>query len=1193
MADSDCPFCHIDRQRLFFEGESIYGIWDAFPISPGHALLATKRHVASWFEATSQERSELAEATAIARAAVLERHTPDGYNIGLNDAEAAGQTIPHLHVHVIPRYSGDVVDPTGGVRAVIPGKANYLGRLDVDPPRVRETALRMLKPDFAHSNSLVGGGDDPLLPHLISEIDTAANVDIAVGFVLATGVDLLFERLSDLLDRGGSLRILTGDYLDVTEPRALLRLLDLEGAVTLRVFEAREISFHPKSYIFGRRDGAGVAYVGSSNLTNTALRVGIEWNYRIISSSDIGGFRDVQASFEDLFRHPATTPLSLDWVQGYSQRRTSRPIERATGVAVEPPEPPPQPHRIQREALEALKATRANGNTAGLVVLATGLGKTWLSAFDCDRPEFRRVLFVAHREEILAQARRTFRRIRPEATLGLYTGKEKFPDADVVFASIQTLGRDKHLREFDYRTFDYIIVDEFHHAAARTYRKLLDHFAPKFLLGLTATPDRTDGASLLALCQENLIYRCDFFDGIELGLLCPFHYFGVPDEVDYTNIPWRSSRFDDEALTMAVSTQARAQNVLEQYRMRAGTRTLAFCCSTLHADFMAEFFRSKGILCEAVHSGPTSASRTTSLERLEAGELHVICSVDMFNEGVDLPHVDSVMMLRPTESSIVWLQQMGRGLRTAAGKSHLTIIDYIGNHRSFLIKPRTLFQLGPGDAEINRALSLLAAGGTDLPPGCEVTYDLEAVDILTGLLRLPKDGDAVEAFYEDFRERNGIRPTAVEALNAGYNPTAVRRRYGSWLGLVKAMGDLSSAQAELIGGQPGEFLLALETTPMTKSYKMLTLLALLNADRLPGGLSIEDLVLRIRKLLDRYPKLRDVEERDLSDDQLRALIERNPIEAWVGGRGTSGHSYFSYEDQIFRTSFKVPDSLRADFQELVREIVDWRLAAYLAREARRQEGDGNIVCKVSHSKGRPILFLPDRAQEPGIPYDWTPVEADDRPYEAKFVKIAVNVIRSPGLEDNVLPQLLRGWFGPDVGLPGTSFYVVFEGREDGTYEMRPLSEQLNKAIEPWRSYAREQIPVLWGFEFAASRWNQGFLVLEDHVFLLVTLEKGDLGDAYQYRDRFLSADLFQWQSQNRTTQGSNHGQIIQHHEDRGYEVHLFVRRAKREQGRAAPFIYCGEVDFVDCEGEKPLTVRWRMREPVPEAFHSVLMVPET
>lgn len=518
------------------------------------------------------------------------------------------------------------------------------------------------------------------------------------------------------------------------------------------------------------------------------------------------------------------------------------------------------------------------------------------------------------------QALATFRRIRPTAVLGLYTGEEKTPDADVLFASIQTLGRIRHLSQFAPDKFDYLVVDEFHHAAATTYRRLIDYFRPRFLLGLTATPERTDGGDLLALCGENLVYRYDLWDGIRRGLLAPFHYFGVPDEVDYQNIPWRSTRFDEDALTQAVATQARAQNALEQHRQRAGTRTLAFCCSTRHADFMAEYFVEAGVRAVAVHSDTTSAPRTASLERLEAGELQVIFAVDMFNEGVDLPHVDTIMMLRPTESRIVWMQQFGRGLRKAEHKPHLTVIDYIGNHRTFLLKPQVLLELEPSAA----------------------------------------------VWYEDFRERHGIRPRAVEAFHEGYAPRAVRRSHGSWLRFVDQMGDLTEPQASLVRGSTGApaatLLEELETTPMTRSYKMMLLLAMLNDDRLPGTVTIDDPATSVTQLARRSARLREDFGAALDDAQaMRRHLEVNPIAAWSGGAGTHGIAYFAYEAGHFSSRFDVPVSHREALQELVRELVDWRLAEYLQRQP---ENEDVILCKVSHAGGRPITFFPTARHAP-------------------------------------------------------------------------------------------------------------------------------------------------------------------------------------------------------------------------------------
>ncbi|MGB5038024.1 MAG: DEAD/DEAH box helicase family protein, partial [Blastocatellia bacterium] len=551
---------------------------------------------------------------------------------------------------------------------------------------------------------------------------------------MESGVALVEDRIRALLDRGGSLRFLTGDYLGATDPDALEWLLSLTGNRDLKGFEAAGTSFHPKAYIVHGADGTGTAFVGSSNLTRIALTSGVEWNYGLAATTDPDGYRDVADAFETLFAHERAKPLTQAWIDDYRRRRPRlvqypRSAE-AAAVGHEPPEPPHDPHEVQREALLALEQSREDGNEAGLVVLATGLGKTWLSAFDSSRPEYRRVLFVAHRAEILAQARESFRRMRPGASFGFYSGQERTSEAEVLFASIQTIGRRNHLDQFARDAFDYIVVDEFHHAAAPSYRRLIDHFLPKFLLGLTATPERTDGGDLLALCDENLVYKCDLCEGISRGLLSPYHYFGVPDVVDYAQIPWRSTRFDEEALTTAVATEARAQNALEQWRERAGTRTLAFCVSQRHADFMKKHFQSAGMPVAAVHSGPTSDPRGKSVQDLKAGLIRILFAVDMFNEGLDVPEIDTVLMLRPTESRIIWLQQFGRGLRRAADKPYLTVIDYIGNHRSFLVKPRALLGLGPGHAEVRDALARLETNNYELPPGCEVTYELEAVDIL-------------------------------------------------------------------------------------------------------------------------------------------------------------------------------------------------------------------------------------------------------------------------------------------------------------------------------------------------------------------------------------------------------------------------------------------------------------------------------
>ncbi len=380
---------------------------------------------------------------------------------------------------------------------------------------------------------------------------------MAVAFIQVSGVQRIGPDLERMLEHPEPrLRILTGDYLGVTVPNALQLLLNLSqrfpGQVRLRVFEAGDRAFHPKAYLVRDTQGRLVAVVGSSNLSESALGSGVEWNYR-----DRVGAAAVMEAFEKLFLHPATVELSQHWVDDYRLRRPPPMVLGGASLAgegglqvtqVAPAEPTREytPNSIQREALEALQADREQGNQAGLVVLATGLGKTYLAAFDS--LGFGRVLFVAHRNEILSQAKAAFARVRPQDPVGFYHGDQKDPGARLFFANIATLQKANHLGQFARDAFDYIVIDEFHHAASDSYRRLIEYFRPRYLLGLTATPERSDGGDLLALCLQNLVYRCDLLRGIGDQLLCPFRYFGVPDTVDFSNIPWRSGGFDPEAL---------------------------------------------------------------------------------------------------------------------------------------------------------------------------------------------------------------------------------------------------------------------------------------------------------------------------------------------------------------------------------------------------------------------------------------------------------------------------------------------------------------------------------------------------------------------------------------------------------------------------------------------------------------------
>jgi len=940
-------FLNVDPAAWVGSNELAFAIRDAFPVSPGHTLVVPRRVVGQWWDATVDERHALLELVDRVKRRLDAEFSPAGYNVGFNAGEAAGQTVPHLHVHVIPRFAGDVADPRGGVRHVIPALGNYLagGAVPAAP-------------------TLVTPFDGRLKLELIRCLirDDLDRIDLLVSFVKRSGIDLIARRVDDALARGARIRLLTTDYLYITDVDALGFFLDrlthgAQGSLEVRVFSDPATSFHPKAYIFSSSvTGDGVAFVGSSNLTRSGITAGVEWNVRSF------GTRHLVEEFDRLWDDCRCVPLTAQWLAGYDTERRRHLVElpastagegaAAAAVGGEPAEDPLRPWSVQAEALSALEATRLEGHAAGLVVMATGLGKTWLAAFDSTRPSFRRVLFVAHRDEILAQSRDVYRRIRPTGRLSLFTGTERDPDGDVVFASVQSLQR--NLAAFDPGQFDYIVVDEFHHAAAETYRRVLGHFRPRFLLGLTATPVRADSADLLALCGDNLVYDCGLVEGIGRGLLSPFSYRAIPDVADYEHIPWRNGRFDPGELTSRVATAARAQQVYDEWAASGGPqrRALGFCCSVAHADYMAEFFRDRGVRAVAVHSGPSSSPRAESLEQFSAGTVAVLFTVDLFNEGLDVPSTDLVLMLRPTESSVVFLQQLGRGLRRAEGKERLEVIDLVGNHRGFLLKARLLARLGGHrdltDREAVELLARGAAGAGDewvLPVGCSIVVDPVVVDLLRELLGPIRERDRVIELIRQWADEHGRRPTALEIATATGRPVEFKAA-GGWFGQLDRLGLLSTDEQQ-VRSRMSDFLVWIEHGSYTKSYKLVTLQALLQLGALRTGAAIAEVAAASRWAIFRDPDLLN----DLTDatsaftDPFRPTTEewerywrRNPIAALTAA-SRGGTAWFCDEDGRLRLNAAVGAEPGETFDAMVGELVEYRLHRYRVGRSALRNGE--------------------------------------------------------------------------------------------------------------------------------------------------------------------------------------------------------------------------------------------------------------
>ncbi|WP_422466467.1 DEAD/DEAH box helicase family protein [Endozoicomonas sp. ALC013] len=784
-----------------------------------------------------------------------------------------------------------------------------------------------------------GGVNDPLLPKLIDAINRAREIAITVAFIRMSGLQLLFGALSDAVERGATLKVLTSDYLDETDPQALRELMLLrERNADIRIYQCDgQQSFHMKSYIFVHMDNGqwleGSAFVGSSNISKAALVTGHEWNLKLScrgTNDDIyvQQFSNICQQFHDIFHHPQVSPLSHPWIDSYISRRKKQQL-----IAVDPEAftEAPTPSNIQIEALQALHNSRLADYQRGLVVLATGLGKTWLAAFDTRQFKAKRILFVAHREEILLQAQKAFTRILPKAHVGFYNGKERTANADLLFASVQTLGRHSHLKQFASDHFDYIVVDEFHHAHAATYRNILSHFSPGFLLGLTATPERTDQADILNLCDNNLVFERNLIIGINSGLLAPFHYYGIEDKhVDYDEIPWRSGKFSIDQLTHAFASKKRARHILNHWQEKRQQRTLAFCISQRHAEFMASEFKTAGYRAEAVYNG-SELRRHEALSQLEHGELDVLFSVDLFNEGTDLPAIDTVLMLRPTESKILFLQQLGRGLRLHHQKTHLVVIDFIGNHKSFLIKPVALHN----GHSFKQLAKQITTGSAELPDGCFVNYEPTVIDLLNRLARQQKD--SIEDEYQTLKTLLDYRPTATEFyhyLNEIQMPfSRVGQQHNSWFQLVANQQDLTKQEAEVLQRHGDYLRSAIEKTAMAKSFKMILLSAFLDLDGFDNPPTTEQLAEKSWHHLKRRP---DLFTKDLPENKQTLTADSKAWHKyWLGNPikfySNKDNDPFVIDSGRFVCKEKVLPQHKATLHQMMQELVELRIAMYINR----------------------------------------------------------------------------------------------------------------------------------------------------------------------------------------------------------------------------------------------------------------------
>lgn len=785
----------------------------------------------------------------------------------------------------------------------------------------------------------------------------ADQIDIIVSFLMESGVRMILQDLKAALDRGVPVRILTGNYLGITQPSALYLIKkELGDGVALRFYNDKGRSFHPKSYIF-HYENAGEIYIGSSNISRSALTSGIEWNYRFHSHEDAKNFRLFYDTFVDLFENHSLVVDDeelMRYSKNWHKPAVSKDLAKYDNIAYDADakvETLFQPRGAQIEALYALEESRMEGATKGLVQAATGVGKTYLAAFDSAK--YKHVLFVAHREEILKQAAVSFKNVRQSDDYGFFDGKQKDTDRAVIFASVATLGRREYLSE-DYFTqdyFDYLIVDEFHHAVNEQYQRIVHYFKPQFLLGLTATPERMDGKNIYEICDYNVPYELSLKEAINKGMLVPFHYYGIYDETDYSSLHLVKGRYDEKELNETYIGNVKRYDLIYKYYMKyRSKRAIGFCCSRQHAEEMAKEFCERGIEAVAVYSnadGDFSEDRDLAIKKLKRQEIKIIFSVDMFNEGVDIAALDMVMFLRPTESPIVFLQQLGRGLRTSQGKEYLNVLDFIGNYEKAGRTP-LLLSGGKDFAEkVDRIYMEM-----EYPDDCIVDFDMRLIDLFKELeLKTLSAKERIkQEFYRVKELLDSKVPTRMELFtymddavyqycmqHAKNNPF---RRYVEFLHELQ---ELSVDEEKLYSGIGREFLSLIETTDMQKVYKMPVLYSFYNDGDIRLAVKEEEVLAAWKTFFDTGTNWRDFAE-NISYTEYRAMTDRQHLSKAknmpIKFLKASGKGFF-----IEKEGYAI--AIRDDLEEVIKnesfknhmkDILEYRTMEYYRRRYEGKKG---------------------------------------------------------------------------------------------------------------------------------------------------------------------------------------------------------------------------------------------------------------
>lgn len=909
------------------------------------------------------------------------------------------------------------------------------------------------------STLFVGGGTYSLETELKKEIRSANKIDLLISFIKWKAVVILREAFKEFAERGGRLRLITTTYMGATDAKAIEALSQIPGAEIKVSYNTQNERLHAKAYLFHRDSGFTTAYIGSSNFSRSALTDGLEWNMKVTSKETPHIIDQFRMTFDRYWAQnefePCREPSDFDRLRRAlgANRRGGQEAKSQLFFDL-------RPYHYQSEILEKLQVERkVHGRFRNLVVAATGTGKTIISAFDfksyIQQNTDARFLFIAHRIEILKQAQGIFQHVLRDNNFGELLGDGNIPEqGKQVFATIQTLANLIEEGRFHPDDFDYLVIDEVHHAQASSYQTVIQFFKPKILLGLTATPERADGKSILPDFEDHIAAEIRLPDALNRKLLCPFQYFAVSDSVDLDQVRWVHGRYDAQELErLYVGNDRRVRDIIDNIgrycRDLHEVMALGFCVNKAHARYMDQKFREAG-LRSAYLTSDNSEERNAIRHRFRNREFQYLFVVDMFNEGIDIPEVDTLLFLRPTESLTIFLQQLGRGLRLHEGKEVLTVLDFVGNaHANYSFEPKLRALIGKTNTSV---LAELENDFVHLPLGCSILLEKKAREvILHNIKKATQYGKrSLIKKIQEFRHQTNLPLDLPSFLHFYQIP--YQQLYGpkqSWTTLMLETGKIPNYDS-----------------PHREKYL--------------------------------------------------SLFHHK----W---RATNSLSYFKFILDLAHQSFQLKSPPKDETQRLFLTMLHYDFW------------------------GQPLQ--------------------QGQTLEASIAEIGKDL---PFLDE------IKAYLHYRISL------VDFE---ESPCQTLPYAQPLQIHAR----YTRSQILAAFGLSTLEKKSENREGIAENKekntelLFINLNKSEDEFSPTTMYEDYPINERLFHWQTQNKIAVDSPKGRGFINHQKLEKKILLFVRESKKDEyGQTAGYLFLGPADYVRSEGSKPISITWKLQNPLPE-----------